>query len=122
MIHSPRSFILIELLLATMLVGVGLAGIMMTFSSSVKAHTTQERRSMALLITEREFDRLAQGPVLASAGSEARESIDPEGYRIETKAEPIGTGSVVRVELTVTRGDDSLSMVRYFEQGGERLP
>jgi MSHA pilin protein MshD len=137
---NERGFTLVEMLVAIVVIGVGIAGVMLAFSSAVRGSADPVVSQQMLAIAEEMLEEIELKPYGSSAGAGgclrsgfasvldytnydcAVQTVDgttiPElaGYTVKVNVTTpglSGVGEARRIEVTVTRGSDALKLVGW---------
>ncbi|MEW6703931.1 MAG: prepilin-type N-terminal cleavage/methylation domain-containing protein [Pseudomonadota bacterium] len=139
---SSRGFTLVEMLLAIVVLGVGVAGVMLAFSTAVRGSGDPLVQQQMLAIAEEMMEEIQLKPYAAAANaapagcardtfndvldyngySQAACAIDGTpiaelaGYSVSvsvTNTALSGVGEALRIRVTVSRGSDSLQLIGW---------
>ncbi len=141
--HPSRGFTLIEMILAIVVIGVGLAGVLAAFTGNFRASADPMIRKQMLAIAEGMMEEVTLKPFAVGAGARAgcnRTNTDDvrdyDGYSagvcspdgtlntdlsgytvaIDVSDAPMvwnGVNQTLKITVTVTRGTDAISLVGW---------
>lgn len=141
--HPSRGFTLIEMIIAIVVIGVGLAGVLAAFTGNFRASADPMIRKQMLAIAEGMMEEVTLKPFAVGAGARAgcnRTNTDDvrdyDGYSagvcspdgtlntdlsgytvaIDVSDAPMtwnGVNQTLKITVTVTRGTDAISLVGW---------
>jgi MSHA pilin protein MshD len=140
--HAQRGFTLVEMVIAIVVIGVGVAGVMLAFSSAVRGSGDPVVQHQLLALAEEMLEEVQLKPYAVAANAApagcARDTFndvrDYAGYSkpacavdgtpiggltgytvsVAVSATPLaGVGEALRIEVTAARGSDALKLVGW---------
>jgi MSHA pilin protein MshD len=139
--RRAAGFTLVEMIIAIVVIGVGLAGVLVAFNTSVKASADPLIRKQMLAIAEEMMEEITLKPYALASGSisgcnraaaddirdyaaysQAVCDIDGTavaglgGYSVSVAVDPVtwqGIANTLRITVTVTKGGETVSLLGW---------